>query len=142
EEACVFSLPDNYEILSKDVSCFQGADGEIAIKLKNPDYTYTVAISGQVEPIQLPENSGEYKFTSLTAGLYTLCFTIKEQPDYSQCFDITIGEPGGLEVVSTYDKATTTVRLDLMGAKRYYVVLNGKEQVLDSGIYYFELINV
>lgn len=140
EEACVFSLPDNYEILSKDVSCFQGADGEIAIKLKNPDYTYAVAITGQVEPIQLPENSGEYKFTSLTAGVYTLCFTIEEQPDYSQCFDITIGEPGGLEVVSTFDKATTTVRLDLKGAKRYYVELNGEEQVLDTGIHNLELI--
>lgn len=140
EQACVFSLPENYEILSKDVSCFGGQDGEISIKLKNPDYTYYVTITGQ-ERIKLPENSVDYKITDLKAGVYSLCFTIEQQPDYIQCFDITIQEPGGLEVVSTFDKASTTLRLELKGSKRYYVDLNGSEQVLDTGIHTLDLID-
>ena len=141
EDACVFSLPENYEILSKDVSCFQGQDGEISIKLKNPDYTYSIAITGQEESIKLPENTSDYKFGGLTAGVYTLCFSIAEQPDYTQCFEITIGEPGGIEVVSTFDKATSSVRLELNGSKRYYVELNGSEQVLDTGTHSLDLVD-
>lgn len=141
EDACVFSLPENYEILSRDVSCFQGDDGSISIKLKNPDYTYSIAMTGQEEIVKLPENTTDYQFETLTAGVYTLCFTIDEEPGYSQCFDITIGQPGAIDVVSTYDKSTTTVRLELNGSKRYYVELNGSEKVLETGIHSLDLVD-
>src|SRR5699024_9026933 len=90
--------------------------------------------------IKLPENSVDYKFSGLTAGVYTLCFTIQEQSDYSQCFEITIQEPGAIEVGSRLDVGTQTLHLELNGSKRYYVDLNGSEQVLDTGIHTLDLI--
>jgi len=136
--SCVFSLPDNYKILSTDVSCNGRADGEIDIAFENPDYTYQMHLEGE-DPINIPANSSSYTMDNLTAGIYNLCFTIDEVPDYEQCFEIIIDEPGEISAVSAYNESREVVNLELKGAERFYVTLNGKEQLFNRGVHELKL---
>ncbi|MGS2738212.1 T9SS type A sorting domain-containing protein [Sinomicrobium sp. M5D2P17] len=138
ENSCVFSLPDNYKLRSTDVSCHGKADGAIAIELKDPEYTYTIRISDQ-EPVVLPAHTDHYDLEGLSAGVYEICFTINEVEDYKQCFDITVNQPGSITAFSNYDKKKGAIHLDLKGAERYYVSLNGKEQFYKSGVHELKL---
>jgi alpha-galactosidase len=134
ENSCVFSLPDNYKILSTDASCNGNADGNISIDFKSTEYTYNVQF-GDEAPIVLPANTDHYDFTDLSAGVYNICFTIDEVPWYKQCFEITIDEPGTISVVSKYDDKKGIVNINLEGAERFYVNLNGNEQLYKAGNY-------
>ena len=119
----VFTLPStNFNVLSTGESCISGNDGSIEINAEiELDYTATLTGSmGAVANSFLTTTS----FTNLTAGNYTLCFTVQGQPDYENCFNVNISEPEALSVDSKVSTAKSEVSLDLSGGKMYYIELN------------------
>ncbi len=119
----VFTLPStNFNVLSTGESCISGNDGSIEINAEiELDYTATLTGSmGAVANSFLTTTS----FTNLTAGNYTLCFTVQGQPDYENCFNVNISEPEALSVDSKVSTSKSEVSLDLSGGKMYYIELN------------------
>ncbi|WP_051590767.1 T9SS type A sorting domain-containing protein [Flavobacterium daejeonense] len=138
ENACVFSLPDNYKILSRNVSCNGKSDGYISIELKNTDYKYMVQMS-EGDPIVIPAGTGFYEFKDLTSGTYNICFTIDGIADYEQCFEIDVTQPETIDVSSKFDNKSGVLNLELNGADRFYVSINGEEKVYVKGSYDIDL---
>ena len=139
-DACVFSLPDNFNILSTNVTCNGKADGKINIDFADTGYHYILSINGE-DPISIPENSSNYQLDQLTAGTYDLCFRIEDIADFEQCFEIVLEEPGEINATAIYNRSSQTVSLKLQGADRFYVRLNGLEKVIAPGSYEFPLQN-
>jgi ribosome-binding factor A len=54
-----------------------------------------------------------------------VCITVDGQPDYEQCFNVTVEQPEDLAVSSRINGVANTVSLDLSGASVYYINLNG-----------------
>jgi hypothetical protein len=63
-------------------------------------------------------------FTGLSAGNYTVCLTVEEQPNYERCFDISITEPEALFVSSKTNLTKKEVTLTLNGGRLYHIELN------------------
>jgi len=118
------TLPaENFKLSIVSATCDGAADGAINIvALKN--LNYTAAISGN-------DFNDTYQFTTsvninnLTAGTYSVCITVADQPDYRQCFSVIINQPAPLSVYSTVDLNNKTVKLHLNGGSEYNINING-----------------
>lgn len=121
----VFSLPtDNYTIKSTGESCIESNDGQIELTATEVlDYTATLRLGDVDQVISFDQ---ELIFSDLEAGFYELCITVANEPDYEQCFDITIVEPESLSASSKVDSFGKTVTLDLRGSSTYFIELNGE----------------
>lgn len=121
----IFSLPaSNFTLLITGESCIENNDGRIELSATEIlDYTATLR-SGSVD--QASPFTQEVAFTDLEAGSYELCITVSSQPEYQQCFDVTIAEPEPLSASSKIDPAGKTVTLSLRGSNTYYIELNGE----------------
>ena len=119
-----FSLPvTNYKILTTDLSCRNSGNGKIEIEATQP-LKYTATLTNGA-------NNTTYNFEKqlivdkLPAGTYQLCFTLNDRPEYKQCFQVKIGEPQDLSVLSSIDKENKNVVFNLKGANRYTIEING-----------------
>src|SRR5690606_23629139 len=119
----IFTLPpDNFEVRIVGESCRVNNDGAIFIEaVQNHDYTAT--LSG---PATVSENFNvQTEFSGLSAGDYTLCFTVEGESGFQQCYEITINEPEPLTVLSELDAENNTLQLSLEGGNIYTIELNG-----------------
>ncbi|QIL38630.1 T9SS type A sorting domain-containing protein [Pedobacter sp. HDW13] len=127
----VFMLPSsNFKISSTAVTCKGNSNGSIQISAeKKLNYVATVKAGA---------NTTQYNFTdllninNLTAGAYSICISINEEPGYQQCFDIIITEPKDLALFATVNLQNFTLDLVSTGAKSYQVDLNGKKYTSDG----------
>ncbi|WP_224485179.1 alpha-amylase family glycosyl hydrolase [Robertkochia aurantiaca] len=121
----IFTLPtSNYSIQSTGETCSNADNGVITVSTEQA-LDYTVNLSGN--GITLSENfsGNQWIAADLPAGTYQLCFTLSSEPDYEQCFEITIGEPEDLAVFSQVNEDLKTLNLELKGSDLYYIELNG-----------------
>ncbi len=114
---------DNFRIATVSTTCRETADGEISI---------TAGISLSYEMQLENENYSEvFNFTdnlivnSLASGIYELCITATEFPDYEMCANVVVNAPDPLSVFSEIDSGNSIVRLQMSGAKDYFISLNG-----------------
>lgn len=122
----IFTIPEqNIHLTLTAESCVDQNDGAIKIAIEDTSYDYTVSLTGNGTDLSL-DLSQTGNFTSLSSGDYTLCFTVAQNADYQQCFDVVIGQP---ELLSVYAKQLDgdILRLQLTGADLYHINLNGKE---------------
>lgn len=119
----IFTLPaDNFVMRVVGESCRENNDGVIFIEaVQNHDYTAT--LSG---PATASEDFNmETEFSGLSAGDYTLCFTVNGEPEFERCYDITINEPEPLSVLTELDAENNILQLSLDGGNIYTIELNG-----------------
>lgn len=124
----VFSLPtNNFSVKTQSETCSSTNNGSITITAIE-NYTYTAILTGTRETIK--SFNSDITFTNLSAGKYSVCITLEEQPDYEQCYDITVSEPENLLVTSSINLNTNKITLTLKGAENYFVTLN--EQIYST----------
>lgn len=120
----VFSVAaNNYTIKTISESCISNNDGSININtVENHNYIATLTGSGGSNSLNF--NNGT-AFNNLSSGTYQLCFTVEGQPEYEQCFNLTIKQPESLSVLSKVlaEEKLLTLRLD--GASLYNIDING-----------------
>lgn len=119
----VFTLPaDNFEVRIVGESCRGNNDGVIFIEA-GQTHDYTATLSG---PATVSEDFNvETEFSGLSAGDYTLCFTVNGESGFERCYDITITEPEPLTVLSQLDAENNIIQLSLEGGNIYTIELNG-----------------
>lgn len=121
----IFVLPaNNFRLQVSSETCRNSNNGVIDIMAQqNLNYTATITGNGL--------NNAEAFTTSyiksdLEAGDYRVCITVEGQPDYEQCFNVTITEPEDLSVTSKVNVTKSSVSLDLNGGDSYSITLNGR----------------
>ncbi|PKB44848.1 putative secreted protein (Por secretion system target) [Cellulophaga sp. RHA19] len=121
----LFTLPaTNYQIATVSETCKDANNGKINITTAE-NLNYTATVSGP-NSFSVQENfTAELVLEDLSAGTYTVCFTIEGETDYEQCFTLVITEPEDLSVSSKIDRSSKSVSLSLKGAEVYFVTLNG-----------------
>lgn len=120
----IFSIDEqNYHLTLTSESCIDQNDGSIKIDIVDTSYDYTVRLTGNGTDLSVDLNQTS-SFASLSSGNYTLCFTVAQNPDYQQCFDVVIAQP---ELLSVYAKQLEgdILRLQLTGSDLYTINLNG-----------------
>ncbi len=134
-EGCeVFSLsPSNFRVRAVGETCISNNNGFIEI-LAETELNYTATLSdGSGSSDQAFTQS--VTFENLVAGSYTVCITVEGQPEYQQCYNLTVTEPDPLSVSSRISSLAPEVELDLQGGNEYFIELNGRSfRTTDSSI--------
>lgn len=119
----IFTLPaDNFEVRIVGESCRGNNDGAIFIEAVQ-NYDYTAILSGPATASV--DFNVQAEFSGLSAGDYTLCFTVNGEPGFERCYDITITEPEPLTVLSKLNSENNILELSLEGGNIYTIELNG-----------------
>ena len=89
---------------------------------------FTLAITGGPDgfshnPEELTSDS--WTKDKLQAGNYTVCLTSDFVSNFKQCFNVVIGEPQDLAVLSSISRENKSISLDLSGGTKYNIILNG-----------------
>lgn len=121
-------LPNNnFTVLITGETCLNSNNGKINITATDIfNYTATVTSDDFEEPFSI-----EYKFTNdveirnLLAGIYQMCITIEEWPDYISCYDVVINHPEELAVLTNKSNGSKKVSLELSGNSNYNIDVNG-----------------
>ncbi len=123
----MFSLPtDNFQIRTVGESCISSDNGQIEISVNETlNYTGTLSDANETE-IDSSSFTQSTTYENLVAGDYTLCVTVEGQPEYEQCFAITILEPEPLNVAARVSSLDDKVTFQLKGASAYTIELNGE----------------
>ncbi len=122
----VFLLPSsNYTITITGETCRNSNNGKITITAAQSNaYTVTISGNGLNTSKQFTTST---EITNLSAGTYTVCFTVTGKANYEQCFTIVIVEPDDLAVLSKVSAKNKTVDLSLFGSDEYFIELNGEQ---------------
>lgn len=120
----IFTLPiDNFKLQVLSETCRNSNNGTIDIAtVENLNYTITITGTGFNHNDTFTTN---YIKSDFNAGDYRVCIKVDGQPDYEQCFNITITEPEDLTVLSKVVHSKNTVSLSLSGGSLYQINLNG-----------------
>lgn len=122
----IFTIPEsNFNLTLTAESCIDQNDGSIKIDIEDTNYDYTARLTGDGTDLSVNLNQSS-NFASLSSGNYTLCFTVAQNTDYQQCFNVVIDQP---ELLSVYAKQFDgdKLTLELTGSEVYTINLNGKE---------------
>ena len=116
--------PDNFQVAISSVTCKGGNNGFVSISaaVKNSFYVATLTGNGIVKKFGFATS---LHLDTLTAGTYSLCLTLYNQPSFSQCYSVVVTEPKDLSVYATVNNYTNSAILTLAGAQRYNISLNG-----------------
>ena len=130
----VFSLPyTNYAIMTKSVTCIGEQNGSIEVTVTDTNHVYHLDIPelGTSSSIN-GANTNKLELNALDVGVYTLNFTIEEQPNYLQTFEVKITEPAPLSARSKLNFSDGSIAISLSGASEYRVTINGNEETVTS----------
>ncbi|APU09362.1 hypothetical protein A5M85_03420 [Cellulophaga lytica] len=120
----IFSLPSsNFRIKTTAESCISSNNGAIDITAEIA-LNYTATISGNVNESKTFTN--EVSFNDLALGNYTICITVEGQPEYQNCFTVSISEPEPLAVSTAVNSVSNSVTFNLTGGKVYNININNK----------------
>ncbi len=121
----VYTLPvSNFTVKATDETCKTSNNGAINISaVQALNYTAAITVNGGTTTYPF---STVLAVNNLQAGTYTVCITVAGQPNYKQCFDLTVKEPKDLAVYSSIKNDGNTVLLKLEGSEQYRIELNGQ----------------
>lgn len=118
----VFSLPvDAFSIKVVAATCPGMANGSVTIDAQYQDYSYLWAINGGN---RTPLTGFSQTIESLSAGAYEVCLYVDGVPNYQQCFEVVVQEPGSISAYSRIDNSSRQWALDLSGSSTYVVAFN------------------
>jgi hypothetical protein len=113
---------DNFKLTITSASCKGTADGSIVLTAAQ-NLNYVATLSGSGPNISYPFSTS-LTINNLSAGNYSICISVADQPDYQQCYDVVIDEPKDLSLYSSVNP-DNTITLALSGGNRYNIQLNG-----------------
>jgi hypothetical protein len=136
----MFSLPvSNYRVSSLSATCVGNNSGSYSVKVLNTSLVYTIKTTGPNSFTKTEDldgtKSNTYTLGSLAKGTYTVCVTIAGKTGYEQCFEVTIKEPDPLKTNSVLDPIANSIKLDMSGASKYNVSINGETEVVYSNTF-------
>jgi hypothetical protein len=120
-----FTLPaTNFRVRTEGESCRSSTNGSITIEAIEP-LNYQASLNG---------NGGNAsqaftdvaQFENLASGSYSLCITVENQPDYEICYTLEVPQPEDLSVSGIVGAFNRELTLELKGATRYIILLNGQ----------------
>jgi hypothetical protein len=124
-----FVIPvDNFKIAINSVTCKGEKDGSIVINAAQA-FDYSAFL---IDPRGTGSNTSfktTGRFDNLTPGTYQVCVTVDGNSDYKQCFTAVVTEPKDIKLFSVIQQNSDQAVLALEGADKYYIRLNGIEQV-------------
>lgn len=131
----MFSLPaSNYRVSSLSATCVGNNSGSFSVKVLNTALVYTIKTTGPNSFTKSEDLDGSksntYTLGSLAKGTYTVCVTVAGKTGYEQCFEVTIKEPEALKTNSVVDPIANSIKLDMSGASKYNVSINGVTEVV------------
>lgn len=120
-----FTIAENFFMVQKtDVSCRGNTNGEILVRALEPgSYRVALETNGTTESQSFETN---HRFSNLTAGIYTICFRIPDQPNFERCSTLSISQPEVLEVQTQMGPWNTFLNIQLSGAHKYRLRWNGQ----------------
>jgi hypothetical protein len=136
----MFSLPaSNYRVSSLSATCVGNNSGSFSVRVLNTSLDYTIKTTGpnsftKTEILE-GKKSNTYILGSLAKGTYTVCVTIAGKTGYEQCFEVTIKEPEPLKTNSVVDPIANTIKLDMSGAPKFNVTINGQTETVFSNTF-------
>jgi hypothetical protein len=136
----MFSLPaTNYRVSSLSATCVGNNSGSFSVRVLNTSLDYTIKTTGpnsftKTEILE-GKKSTTYILGSLAKGTYTVCVTIAGKTGYEQCFEVTIKEPEPLKTNSVVDPIANTIKLDMTGASKFNVTINGQTETVFSNTF-------
>ena len=136
----MFSLPvSNYRVSSLSATCVGNNSGSYSVKVLNTSLVYTIKTTGpgsftKSEDLDASK-SNTYTLGSLAKGTYSVCVTVAGKTGYEQCFEVTINEPAALKTSSVVDPVANSIKLDMSGASKYNVTINGETEVVYSNVF-------
>ncbi|GAA3589339.1 T9SS type A sorting domain-containing protein [Flavivirga amylovorans] len=122
---CPFlSLPnDNFTVLITGETCLNNNDGKVNITTKEL-YNYKANLTK--DGFDRDYNfTNEIDIKNLLAGMYRLCITVEEWPNYLRCYDVIINHPENLEVITGKRSTGKEVSFEMSGNSSYNVDFNG-----------------
>jgi hypothetical protein len=136
----MFSLPvSNYRVSSLSATCVGNNSGSFSVKVLNTSLVYTIKTTGSNSFTKSEDldgtKSNTYTLGSLAKGTYNVCVTIAGKTGYEQCFEVTINEPAALKTNSVVDPIANSIKLDMSGASKYNVSINGETEVVYSNVF-------
>ncbi len=120
----VFSLPaNNFALHVVSETCQNNNNGSINITAsQNLNYSIQVVGTG----VDITDTfTTTYSAGNLQAGNYEICITVEGQPNYEQCFNVSVTEPEDISVISKIYNTKKSVSLAMTGSSFYKVTLNG-----------------
>ena len=130
----MFSLPvSNFRVSSLSATCVGNNSGSYTLKVLNTTLVYTIKTTGPNSFTKTEDLDGTktnaYTLKNLAKGTYTVCVTVAGKAGYEQCFEVTIKEPEPLKTSSVLDPIANSIKLEMSGAPKYNVTINGETQV-------------
>jgi hypothetical protein len=130
----MFSLPvSNFRVSSLSATCVGNNSGSYTLKVLNTTLVYTIKTTGANSFTKTEDLDGTktnaYTLKNLAKGTYTVCVTVAGKAGYEQCFEVTIKEPEPLKTSSILDPIANSIKLEMSGAPKYNVTINGETQV-------------
>ena len=124
----VYRLSDrNFTLSLKSQSCINNTDGSIEIAAVS-SMNYTIDIkNAQGNSVRQSNFTRTYTAEGLAAGSYLLCVTgATAAVTYeTQCYEVLIGAPEPLSVLSSVAFSNGQLHLELQGSDSYFVNFNG-----------------
>jgi hypothetical protein len=121
----VFTLPaTNFLVQTEGTSCRTSDNGSILVEAIEP-LNYQASLSGNgVEASQGFTDSAV--FENLASGVYSMCITVENQPDFELCYTLEVPQPEDLSVSGKVSTLGREITLELKGGTRYTINLNGQ----------------
>jgi photosystem II stability/assembly factor-like uncharacterized protein len=118
-----FTLPvNNFKLTITSATCKGSNNGSVNIAAIQ-SLSYTATITGNGLNISYPFTTSQ-NIPNLTAGTYSICFTVAGQSSYQECFTVVVTEPKDLSVYSVVNPFGNTINLSLNGGAQYTINLN------------------
>lgn len=120
-----FPLPyNNFTVTTTNETCRTSNNGIIKINaVKALNYTATIQINSL--PVSYPFTN-TLNIPNLPAGIYPICITVDGNTTYQVCYNLTIGEPQDLAVLTQVNPVNNSINLQLSGGNNYQIKLNGE----------------
>lgn len=122
--------PGAFQVSVSSESCRGSNDGMITIEAAS-SRDHTVEVNGA--GLDITDNfDTTYTLGSLVAGTYTVCISASEGGNDFEplCYELELTQPDPLSVISSLDG--NQLDLHVEGADRYFINLNGFEQVYEG----------
>ena len=121
----LFTLPgNNFMVKTIGETCIDKSNGQIIIEAEQP-FNYIASVAGTDYPF-----TSSVTIENLTPGTYSLCIGVQENPEFNQCFNLTIDASEILTGKSTTIMEGTRAKESfeiLSGTAPYRVQINGQE---------------
>lgn len=125
----------NLTIQKLDATCATNNNGEIRIQAR-AQFEYSARLEGISTNLTKALVDQQTSFTNLAPGNYRICVTSTADATYEYCFQTTVGAPETLQVKAQIQHEENLLRLNLVGANRFYIQVADQDyEVNQPGIW-------